>query len=172
LSSESQDDDPQQVVQFGRMSIKSLSAEQIYDCLVEATCRRENPQLQAQQFAGFNQAKQAFIAKFEAPTQKATEFQSGIPQALTMMNGAVIAEATDIERSDLLAGLLDAPFMTDRQRVETIFLATLSRYPTEMERERILNHVERDSSPGDPRRQLLGDLLWALLNSAEFLLNH
>ncbi len=160
---------------FARMAIKSLSAEQLYDCLAEAMRRRENSgQVNVAQFAGaaraFDQNRQSFVQKFQAPTQTATELQAGIPQALTLMNGQLIGEATDLARSDLL-GALDAPFFTPEERVNVIFLSTLARLPRDEERGPLLEYVSQGGPTHDARRAL-GDVLWAVLNSAEFLLNH
>jgi hypothetical protein len=47
-------------------------------------------------------------------------------------------------------------------------LATLSRYPHTDERESFVDYVSQAADP----RSALGDVLWALLNSAEFTLNH
>lgn len=157
---------------FHRMAVKSLNAGQIYDCLQIAMVKRENPV--TSRFNGrtrFNQTRQAFVSKFEAPTQSATEFQAGIPQALTMMNGSFIAQATDVDRSDLLIAVADAPFMTDEQRVETLFLAVLSRKPTPKEHDRFAKYVA-GGGPEKDKRKALGDVMWALLNSTEFILNH
>ena len=158
---------------FARMAVKSLTPEQLYDCLAEATRRRE--MISAAQRANGSSRFQdpdrlEFIARFQAPTQSAVEFQSGIPQALTLMNGRTITEATDLERSGLLAALA-APIFNDDERVEIMFLSTLTRLPSDEERARFASYVESGGPAGD-RRQALGDLLWALLNSAEFILNH
>ncbi|MCH8970317.1 MAG: hypothetical protein IIA66_14520, partial [Planctomycetes bacterium] len=113
---------------------------------------------------------EAFVARFRNPGGPSSGYQAGIPQALTLMNGGVVARATDLRRRGLLQAL-DAPFFNDAQRVETLFLATLSRLPGELEREQFTRYVESGGPRGD-RRQALGDVLWALLNSAEFTLNH
>jgi hypothetical protein len=155
---------------FARMAIKSLTADQMYDCLQDAMRRREFSAYGGQQvqFAGgFDQVRQQFLARFSAPGQGTTEFQSGIPQALMLMNGQVIVQATDLQQSDLL-GALDAPFLSDDDRLEILFLSTLSRFPTDEERPGVLAHLENASN----KRQALSDVLWALLNSAEFALNH
>ena len=110
--------------------------------------------------------RQAFLTRFRAPTQGATEYDGGIPQALTLMNGTNIRQATDLRQSDLLVAL-DAPFFTTEQRVEVLFLSTLSRPPRGEERTKFVAYVEQAGN-----RQALGDVLWALLNSAEFMLNH
>ena len=86
------------------------------------------------------------------------------------MNGSIIREATDLGQSDLLVAL-EAPFFTDEKRVEVLFLSTLSRMPTEEERSKLVPYVESGGVTND-RRKALGDILWALLNSAEFVLNH
>jgi hypothetical protein len=163
------DDRPQW---FARMTIKSLPAEQLYDCLMEAMRRREV--LAPGSPAGFNRAfepaRQAFLAKFRAPGQGATEYEGGVPLALTLMNGAAIRQATDLSQSDLLLAL-DAPFLTSEEQVEVLFLSALSRPPSDEERRRFVEHVK--SASGNPGcRQALSDILWALLNSAEFAFNH
>lgn len=171
LSSRSQSDDERPPELFARMAIKSLTAEQLYDCLIEGMRKRENaPANQGMVGRSFDQRRTAFLAKFRAPTQGATEFESGIPQALTMMNGVMVRDATDLKNSDLL-GSLEAPFISDTQAVRTLFLSTLSRLPDADEQALFGEHVELGKSNGK-RQQALGDILWAILNSAEFVLNH
>lgn len=165
-----EDDTPEM---YNRMAIKSLTAEQLYDCLAEAMRRRDDlATAQSRNFGGrnFNQNRQAFLTKFRAPTQGATEYEAGIPQALTLMNGRDIQQAVDLGQSDLLVGL-EAPFFTDEKRVETLFLSTLSRKPTDEEREQFVAYVN-SGGPNKNTKQALSDVLWALLNSAEFVLNH
>jgi hypothetical protein len=47
----------------------------------------------------------------------------------------------------------------------------LSRYPEREEREVLVKQLAAATNRAE-RQQVLGDLLWALLNSAEFTLNH
>jgi hypothetical protein len=61
---------------------------------------------------------------------------------------------------------------TDRppaRNIETLYLATLSRRPTPAEGERLEKHL-RDNNDGPSKAY--ADVLWALLNSSEFSLNH
>ena len=171
LSSQSLEGDADRPELFARMAIKSLTAEQLYDCLLEATRRRDIP-LSVEQipFRRIDQERSAFLARFQSPGQRPTEYQGGIPQALVLLNGATIRQATDLGQSDLLAAL-DAPFLSDERRVEALFLSTLSRPPDKDELARFASHVHRASSDED-RRRALGDVLWAILNSAEFGMNH
>ena len=153
---------------FHVMAVRSLTAEQIYACLMLAVSGRRPLGGEIPQRA---MEKQVFVAGLTAPTQSATEFQAGIPQMLSLLNGPLVARVTDVQKCDLLAALGDGPFFTDRDRLEILYLATLSRPPTKAERQRaeeFLANRRRSGSQG----QELGDLLWVLLNSSEFLLNH
>lgn len=155
---------------FARMAIKTLTAEQLYDSLQVATCRRDPPTEMRPGELPFDQNRAAFLDKFRGPSGSATEFHGGIPQALTLMNGEMIGAATNVETSDLLQSLT-APFFTDEQRVETLFLATLARPPLAEEKAKYVSHLESQLTDAE-RRRALSDMLWALLNTAEFTLNH
>lgn len=159
---------------FAQMSVKSLNAEQIYDALSDGT-RRRNANAAAMAgnvgFGGFDAERQTFLSKFEAPTAKATEFQAGIPQMLTMINGSLIASAISPERSDLLAAIVDAPFLSEQDRVEILFLSTLARFPSETEANTLQTALQSEEDR-KKKEAIYADVLWAILNSAEFLLNH
>jgi hypothetical protein len=170
LSSENPGGDEPPPELYARMAIKSLSPDQLFDSLAEATRRREAANAARRAGGGLDAARMEFTARFQAPGQAATEFQAGIPQALTMINGRAIAEAADPAASPLLAAL-EAPFLSDADRVDALFLSTLSRPPSDEERSRFTEYVAAGGPAGD-RRKALGDALWALVNSAEFVLNH
>jgi hypothetical protein len=152
------------------MAIKTMTAEQLYDSLEVAICRKEAPRAMAQPGLEFGSERAAFLDKFRGPQGSRTEFHAGIPQALTLMNGQMIGIATNMEQSDLLLSL-KAPFFTDEARVETLFLATLARKPSPEEKAKYVSYLESKLVETE-RRQALSDMLWALLNTAEFTLNH
>ncbi|MGE3410576.1 MAG: hypothetical protein AB7I37_27600, partial [Pirellulales bacterium] len=81
-----------------------------------------------------------------------------------------VSGVTDVQHSPLLLSL-DAPFLSHQDRVEALFLTTLSRLPTDEERQVFVAHVAEQSDEVAARRAV-ADVLWALLNSAEFVLNH
>lgn len=156
---------------FARMAIKGLTAEQLYDCLLEATRRRETSVATGPFPSGrIDLERSTFLSRFRAPTQGLAEYEGGVPQALTLMNGTTIQKATDLAQSDLLVAL-DAPFFNSGYKVEVLFLTTLSRPPDDDERATFTGHVEQAASD-IARREALSDVLWALLNCAEFTLNH
>lgn len=173
LSSRSQDNDPSRTLNFAQMNIKSFTAEQLYDCIAVATQKSKvvgaTPNVSGLERFG-DTSRQAFVDQFRAPIDAVTDYHAGIPQALTLMHGGLIQNATDLRTSGLLSSL-DAPFFTDEQRLETLFLSTLSRRPEAAEREEMLKSISAAKSDGD-RQRALGDVLWALLNSAEFTFNH
>jgi hypothetical protein len=173
LTSRSELDDPSRAMHFAQMNMKSFTAEQLYDCIAVATQRAAmaGGSTNESGLVRFSDAdRQAFLQQFRAPPGQATDYQAGIPQALTLMHGSLIHSATDLGTSGLLKSLA-APFFSDQQRLDALFLSTLSRYPEPQEREAMLK-VIASATNDEERQQALGDVLWALLNSAEFTFNH
>jgi hypothetical protein len=174
LSSRSEANDPSRTLHFAQMNLKSFTAEQLYDCIAVATQQASTTANNAAAPAGLvridDMSRQSFVQKFRAPPGQATDYQAGIPQALALMHGGLIHNATDLSTSVMLRALA-APFFTDQQRLETLFLATLSRRPTAAEQSAIQQGLS-EASTAEERQQALGDVLWALLNSAEFTFNH
>ena len=173
LSSGAPTDDPHRAEWFAQMNVKTFSAEQVYDCMAVATMldsvSADDPMAFNLARAG-NSDRNLFLQQFRTPSGRSTEYQGGIPQALTLMNGALIDNATGLSKSGLLKSL-DAPFFTNRQRIEVIYLAVLSRHPHPSEWKLLDTYVNENSSPAQLRENL-SDILWALLNSAEFTMNH
>jgi hypothetical protein len=155
---------------FGRMPLKGLTPEQIFDSLAIATGYRGTPAAPGN-FNRFNGARAEFLTKFANSSDKRTEPQTSILQALALMNGKFIADATSLDRSETLAALLDAPFLDTRQRLDALYLAALARPMRPREAERLVPYLDRGGPSGDKGRAL-ADVFWALLNSSEFILNH
>jgi hypothetical protein len=98
-----------------------------------------------------------------------TDFKAGIPQALLLMNGSVITQATTLEESMTLRAVVEAPFLKETEKLDTLVLAAYSRLPRADERERFLKVVR--AKPGaEAQRQAYANIFWALLNSPEFVL--
>jgi hypothetical protein len=57
---------------------------------------------------------------------------------------------------------------TPAEAVESLYLTALSRRPTAAESRRMTDFV----AGHDDEREAYADILWALVNSAEFALNH
>jgi hypothetical protein len=154
---------------YVHMPVKTLTAEQLYDSVNRVLHRKPQSMMANVNSPLLDPQRQAFIAKVQSSGRNFLEYQAGVLQALSLLNGRDLAEATDPERSPLL-GSLNAPFFTDDDRLKTLFVATFCREPAENELTICRQQLARYSS--DERGKAYGDILWALLNGAEFALNH
>jgi hypothetical protein len=156
---------------YACMAVKTLSADQLYDSVNRVLNRRGQGMMPGTNIQSplLDPQRQAFIAKMQVAGRSPLEYQAGVLQALTLLNGADLAEATDPQRSKLL-GALEAPFLGDDDRLQALFLASLSRPATEDELELCRKQLASRSESDRPKAW--GDILWALMNSAEFALNH
>jgi hypothetical protein len=93
-------------------------------------------------------------------------------EALMLLNGKSLDELIRPEKGGLVARTL-ARYKTDAERLDAVFLATLNRPPNDRERKQLLEHVaarpDMDRKAVEARWQ---DLLWAILNSNEFMMQH
>lgn len=113
--------------------------------------------------------------------------QVSLGQSLALVNGTEVREKLTSPTNRISQWLLDKPIVSaaeapmpgepaansgpnpivgTRQMVEELFLRALCRRPSERECQRAIESIESASD----RRQALEDLVWALLNSKEFIL--
>ena len=88
-----------------------------------------------------------------------------ITQLLELQNGDRLLQK--INSGDGRLGVLLKNQKDDRQLAAELFLSTLCREPTDAERSAVQAALK-----GGPRDEVFHDLLWALLNSKEFVFNH
>ena len=162
---------PPPVELYAHMPVKALSAEQLYDSLNRVLARRGGGQMPGLNLRSplLDPQRQQFMIKMQSQARSPLDYQAGVLQALTLLNGADLAEATTAERGPLLLAL-DTPLFAEGDRLETMFLATITRQPTDHEREVFLKHIA-SRSPSE-KGKAWSDALWALLNTAEFATNH
>jgi hypothetical protein len=86
-----------------------------------------------------------------------------IPQTLQMLTGEVITKLLQDPANRI--GRLLAADKSDREIIDELYLAAISRRPTPIERESIDAYLKKAKS----RRDALEDVAWALLNSKEFM---
>ena len=111
-----------------------------------------------------------FVTRFGDPGED--EFNDRgetVTQRLLMLNGKMVSERLDngLNTPAYLLGL--SP--NTEKAVETIYLCTLSRRPTELEKEHFVNLIETEDDHERKREEIV-DLYWALINSSEFRWNH
>ncbi len=168
LTGRCSDDSQDNPFDFARMAVKPLTGEQLLDSVVRAAGYGSAGPLNGSR--PFTTVRAEFLVKF-ASTAQSIEVTTSIPQALTRMNGALTTLVTDISSSPLLVVLRDAPHFDHRQRIEEMFLASLSRRPTTDESQRLTDYVAAGGTQHD-LGSALGDIFWVLLNSYEFSVNH
>jgi hypothetical protein len=100
--------------------------------------------------------------------QGPASFQPTVAQALFLMNGRALGQATAFAKARPLIRILSSP-IGDAGRIEALYLRTLSRPPTEDERTRALAFID---VPPAGHVEAFEDLFWALVNSTEFVFNH
>jgi Protein of unknown function (DUF1549)/Protein of unknown function (DUF1553) len=154
---------------FARMAIKGMSGEQLFDSLVVATGYRAAGSRDPSDPNGGSPERSLFLDRFALQGKK-TDPQTSILQALSLMNGRFVADASTPQRSETLAAIAGVPLLSSPERIEALYVATLNRKPTPEELRRMGQYVE---AGGDGKlKQRLSDVMWVLLNSAEFRLNH
>jgi hypothetical protein len=156
---------------FARARVRGLTAEQLYDSLALAVGLSSEGTDAAGAVGDMGSPRGEFLETFGRHDEAPTEAQTSILQALALMNGRIVAGATHLDAGATLSAVADAPFLDSAGRVETLYLATLSRPPRPREAARMVAYVDGGGANGD-RKKALSDVFWALLNSPEFLLNH
>ncbi|MFO1094200.1 MAG: DUF1553 domain-containing protein [Planctomycetaceae bacterium] len=168
---------------FSRMYLKPLTAEQLYDSLQVATLAEARP---GAALANTTAQRQNWMGQFftAEPTEEnceSTTFDGTLPQALSMMNGDLVTHAVSAAADTRLAAI-ESESPDESERIRRICLATLSRYPSREELDRLREAIRHDvrqqvqsgrvGNARDALREALRDVYWAYLNSAEFTVNH
>lgn len=147
--------------------LKTLLPEQVFDALEQAL---NLPIGKSDDSPRSNGTRTQMIARLnEAATSHPDQFRSGIPQALMLMHGSMISNATDIETSRTLRAVIEAPFLEPKQKIETLYMATLTRKPRDQELNTMLAFVQ-EQVESNQKKQAYSEIFWALLNSPEFVL--
>jgi Protein of unknown function (DUF1549)/Protein of unknown function (DUF1553) len=144
---------------FASMPVRGLAASQLFDSLTQATGSEQGD------------ARARFLELFSSRTDRPVEAETTIIEALAMMNGTYIEGATSPEASQALGAIIQAPFLDTPGRVETLYLATLTRRPKADELKLLVEFVDRRKT-ADEKEKALADIFWAILNGPEFHLNH
>lgn len=138
---------------YSHMAVKTLEADALFDSLTVAIGRTPMSDNRRQQY------KDLFDTRL--PEVDPGKFTHSIPQVLRMMNGREYNDASS-QIGTVTNGKEPA------QAIEGLFLAALTRRPTDDELARMQKYVEESDNP----RTGYADVYWVLINSAEFLVNH
>ncbi|MBT4225762.1 MAG: DUF1553 domain-containing protein [Opitutae bacterium] len=109
-----------------------------------------------------------FIQTFgQPPGEAAVDFSPGVNKSLFLMNDRLIQHWLKPLGNNLVARL--GKLETTDAVARRMYLSVLSRLPEEEEKTWVNAYLEKNEQR---RTNALGDLAWALLNSAEFRFNH
>jgi hypothetical protein len=166
---------------FSHAVTRLLTAEQLLDALCAVT---EVPEKYAGMPAGTRavqlpdgEVNHPFLKTFGQPARELAcecerESDSNLAQALQLINGPTVNEKLRNPANRL--GRLLGQKRSDAAMLNELYLAALSRPPAEGEVRAALEHVGKPDAVNKPaeRRKAWEDVLWALINSKEFLFRH
>ena len=166
---------PEQLFESALMATQANAVleEQIDRAIADEEATAEGGEPIAEQIAALRQQKRTdrvaqFVAVFGGvPGQPEGEFSSSLPQALFLANSETVSAWVAPQRGNLADRLvaLDRP----ADVADTLFLTVLTRLPVPDERQLV---KERVDAVGDGRKSAITALVWSLLASSEFRLNH
>jgi hypothetical protein len=152
---------------FSRMLLKSMTPEQLVDSIFMATNSEKAAPNPEEKRRMYEQWLRAFTVNFGDDEGNEATFNGTVVQALMMMNGPLLNEAIKPKQGGTLQAM--ARHTNNAKRLEFLFLCALTRPPTSreiQEANKIL--AVGGKEPTAPWQ----DILWALLNSNEFILNY
>jgi hypothetical protein len=165
-------DKPEQEALFSRMVFKSMSPEQLFESLMVAT-NAEAVETKDGKKVLRDQWMNRLIANFGDDEGNEVNFNGTVVQALLMMNGDDINTAINRKERGTVSIALGRHRGNPAGIIRELYLASLNREPTANEVHTIMEKIYL--RPGFRDRDAAApycDIFWALLNSAEFLLNH
>jgi hypothetical protein len=165
---------------FSRVLLKAMTPEQLFESIMTAT-QAQVGQTKDNRKKLREEWLSKLVLNFGDDEGNEITFNGTVVQALLLMNGKEINEAImDKDHGTVAAVLKKRAFTANAARgaVNDLYLATLNRLPSSAEMNRILSPgvVQMPRVPvrdmGAFYTGFYQDLMWALLNSNEFILNH
>ncbi|MER3414632.1 MAG: hypothetical protein C4297_00250 [Gemmataceae bacterium] len=149
---------------FARMLLKAMSPEQLVDSIFVATNAEKTKASETEYLKMRETWLRTFTVNFGDDEGNEVTYNGTIIQALMLMNGRELNDAIKARPGSTVQRALTLP---PSRRVHYLFLAALSR-PPEAAELAVANKIVSKLPPD----QACQDILWALLNSNEFILNH
>jgi hypothetical protein len=147
---------------FARALDKPLTAEQLFRSLLVATGNLPDKDGKAAGISG-KELRRAFVARF--PDVFPAEYNASLPQAMFLSNSRFLDSLVKPQAGNLAARLVALD--NGELRVRQAFATVLGRQPDEEE----LRECSAYLKPRSPEAGIQ-QLLWALLTSVEFQVNH
>lgn len=156
---------------FAATSALRLRGDQVFDAIMSvlggpgAGGRRMRGGAMMSGYGGRRSPRSQMNALFGFdPSTPQEDLTGSIPQALFMMNSPQLANATKATGFTKLAGILRSE-SDDTQALTQVYVLVLGRDPSTQELKICQEHI----AAADSREAGFEDVMWSLLNSAEFL---
>jgi hypothetical protein len=176
LSSEPNETNRDDQINYSRYYVRRLMAEQLIDSITDATGVPEK-------YQGFPVGTRAMAIPRGSPSYFLTTFgrartrevicerdtMPAITQTMHLISGDTLQRQITANNGNLAKWLKD-PALSNDEVVKRLFLSTLVRPPDE--REISLVAASIGTRGPDVRKQVFEDALWALFNAKEFIYNH
>ena len=175
LASESNETNASDDRNFSHAAIRRVRAEVMLDMICQATESREK-------FKGLPLGSRAveiadgsttnyFLTTFGRATRETVcscevSMAPNLSQALTLINGDIVQGK--IQNGGVVRKMMDAK-KSPEEIISDLYLRTLNRAVSPEERQKLISYL--GDKPEDKQKGL-EDVLWALLNSQEFMFNH
>lgn len=160
---------------FSHGMTRMLTAEQLLDAICQVTGVDEaypgmpvgtraidlaNPPQTHAFLQAFGQPKRELTCECERSTD------SNLGQALQLINGPMVHSKIQSRQGNLHQWMISR--RSDSEIIDSLYLAAFSRPPSGAEVQISLKHIDT----GKDRTQALEDIVWAVINSKEFLFQH
>ena len=161
---------------FSHVYARRMAPEQVYES-IRVAIRSASGQLLTHDSASLEHRRnwvQQFARAYETDeNDESLHFDGTIAQAMVMMNGTEVDDAIRQATATLVRSLPSRASESDI--LERIALATLTRMPGSSEKDAFRVHYRQLLQRWAPRgamSQAVEDMMWAYLNSSEFVLVH
>lgn len=144
---------------FSRMLLKSMTPEQLVDSIFVATNAEKTKATATDSRRMYEEWLKDFTLNFGDDEGNEATFNGTVVQALLLMNGAKLNDAISPKKDTQQKGTIFRAAKMSTGAVDYLFKQALSRPPTSQ---------ESSLAAKMPH----ADVLWALINSNEFILNH
>ncbi len=162
---------------FSRVYVRRMTPEQVYESIRIAV--RSVGQLPATPTEINSEHRRKWVRQFARAYEtdendEAVDFDGTIAQAMVMMNGGEVDDAIRHASRAIVKGG-GTPVISGSQALDRVALAMLTRQPTSEEQRVFRRHYRQlatESRPAGAIPRAVEDMMWAYLNSSEFVLVH
>jgi hypothetical protein len=162
---------------FSRVYVRRMTPEQVYESIrIAVRSAGQQPVTRAEITSEHRREwVQQFARAYETDeNDEAVDFDGTIAQAMVMMNGTEVDDAIR-QASRAIVEDADTQVSKGSQALDRVALAMLTREPTSGEQRvfrRRYRQLAQESQAAAAMPTAVGDMMWAYLNSSEFVLIH